>query len=346
LDRDRVFLDRLAQSCISKYPDKLEIYSFTEENIALDTLKQSGVDVLVAEPSFEIDVSRLPSRCGFAYLVDSPDIDTYRDQKTIFKYQKIESLYRNLLDIFSESIPDSVGIRFDGESSAKIIAFASPAGGAGGSTAAAACAKYFASRGSRVIYLNLETLGSTDAFFSGSGNATFNEVVFALKSKRSNLALKLESSVKRDQSGVCFFSASSTALDMKELKDDDVKRLLSSLLLSGNYDLVILDMDFGISDRLINVMKKSDRTVFVSDGSEISNRKLADAVAAFDILEKQMDIALLGRCAILYNKFSNKTGTMIEGLGLKVLGGAPRFEHASVSDIVSQMQKLNVFQEL
>jgi MinD-like ATPase involved in chromosome partitioning or flagellar assembly len=346
LDKDRNYLDRLSKTCNIKYSDKIEIHSFTDEVLALEMLKESGIDVLIASADIDIDVSLLPARCGFAYLVDSPNIESFKERKAIFKYQKIEQIYKNLIEIFSEKIPDSVGIRFDGESGARFITFASASGGTGVSTVAAACAQYFAKNERRVLYLNLEQYSCTDAFFSGDGSATFNEIVFALKSKRSNLSLKLESSVRRDQSGVCFFAASETALDMREITDEDVKHLLDTLYMSGDYDLIVADVNFELTDRILDMIIKSAATVFVSDGSEIANIKLKQAIDALVILEKKMDTVLLGKCAIFYNKFSNKTGRMLTDTGLKVLGGAQRFEHASASSVAAQLAGFGLFQEL
>lgn len=64
-----------------------------------------------------------------------------------------------------------------------------------------------------------------------------SDIIFALKSKKANLAMKLESCVKQDGSGVYFYSQSKIALDMHELNSEDIMRLLSELKLYGEYDI-------------------------------------------------------------------------------------------------------------
>lgn len=82
-------------------------------------------------------------------------------------------------------------------------------GGVGSSSLAAACALNFAARGRSVLYLNLEKFGGSSQFFSGEGQFDMSDVVLSLKSRKANLALKLESYVRRDPRGVFFFASQS-----------------------------------------------------------------------------------------------------------------------------------------
>ena len=75
LEKDQSYLNRIVAAFGTKYADKFEIYSFTDQAIALSTLDSSRIDVLVASDAFDIDSTALPKRCGFAYFVDSPDVD-------------------------------------------------------------------------------------------------------------------------------------------------------------------------------------------------------------------------------------------------------------------------------
>ncbi|MCL1891635.1 MAG: AAA family ATPase [Coriobacteriia bacterium] len=346
LDKDKTFLSRLAQTCASKYPEKLEIYTFTEQKMALDTLEKNVIDVFLSSDEFDIEPSALPSRCGFAYLVESSAIDTIRDQKVVSKYQRIELLYRNVLEIYSENIPSSVRLKLAGETKGSVIQFFSASGGVGCSTMAAACATYFSRAGSKVLFFSLEEFMSTDAFFAGEGSATFSDIVFALKSKRGNAMLKIESSIKRDQSGVFFISGSVTPLELRELTVDDVKSLLSTILMSGDYDHIIIDVGSLLSDISFEAIKQADLMVLVSDGSEISNMKTTQAIGALEILERQGDVSYLNRFALAYNKFSNKTGRTLDAVGIRSLSGAPKIERATPREIVQQLQKYSIFDEL
>lgn len=75
LERDKSYLMRIVSTFGTKYSDKFEIYSFTDPDAALGTLNSARIDVLLASDVFDLDISQLPRRCAFAYLVDSMGID-------------------------------------------------------------------------------------------------------------------------------------------------------------------------------------------------------------------------------------------------------------------------------
>ena len=214
LESDGVYLDRMVSAFNVKYGDKLEIYSFTDRNAALEALKTTKIDVFLADESFEAKGGELPPDCGFGYLVEEAEIESFKGETAICKFQKAEVIYRRILGIFSENAAVA-GLR--PEDGGRVLAFLSVGGGVGGSSAAAACAMRFAQKGKRALYLNLERFGSADVFFSAEGSSSLGDVIYAVKSQKGNLEIRLESSVKRDGSGVFFFSPPKLALDTAEL---------------------------------------------------------------------------------------------------------------------------------
>ena len=345
LEKDQSYLQRIISVFSTKYSDKFQIYSFTNEEAAYSTLSDTKIDVFVASDVFEIDKKRVPRRCGFAYLVDSLDVETVNDERAICKFQKVDLIYKQILSIYSENAGNIAGLKI-GDDTAKIIAFESVSGGCGGSTMAAACALHFAAQGKKTLYLNLEKFGSADTFFSSEGQFDMSDIIYALKSKKANLALKLESCVKQDPRGVFFYSQSKLALDMLELSTDDILRLISEIKLMGSYNIIVLDLDFSIGAEMLKILHQSHAVVWVGDGSEISNSKLFRAYTALSIIEQDSDAPLLNRTSIIYNKFSNKTCKTLDDLGIKIVGGNPRFEHATTSMVVGQLAPKEMFDKI
>ena len=345
LEQDQSYLSRIVSVFSTKYSDKFEIYSFTNQEVAMASLDNAKIDVLVADEFFDIPVNSLPKRCGLAYFVDSADIDSVKDQKAICKFQKAELIYKQILSVYSEKAGSLAGFRSD-DNSTKIVFFNSVSGGTGASCMAAACALHYASQGKKVLYLNLEKFGTSDVFFVGEGQFGFSDIIYALKSKKSNLSIKLESCVKSDYRGVCFYSKTKVALDMLELDADDIIRLLSELKSMGVYDYIIVDTDFSIDKSSLKVLQQSQAIVWVGDGSEISNEKIYRAHSALTILEQNSDLPLTRRLCLVYNKFSSKTSSQIEGIELRNIGGAPRYEHATAGQIIDRLSKLEFFDQI
>lgn len=344
LEKDQNYLRRIESIFNTKYYDKFEVYSFTNLQMAMSELENSRIDVLVASDIFEIDLKKIPKRCGFAYFVDSVDIETVNDQRAICKFQKIDLIYKQILSIYSEKADSITGLKLD--DSAKIVVFNSVSGGTGASSMAAAYAVHLAAKGKKTLYLNFEKFGSSDVFFYGEGQFDMSDIIFALKSKKANLALKLESCIKQDTRGVYFYSQSKIALDMLELSTDEMLRLISEIKLTGSYDYIVVDIDFSISKDVKRILQMAHLIVWVGDGSEVSNTKIFRAYTALSTEEENSDSPLLNRIVLVYNKFSNKTGKAIGEIGIKEIGGAPRYEHSTTHQVVEQLSKMDMLDKI
>lgn len=344
LEKDQCYLNRIVSTFSSKYADNFEIYSFTDPVIALDTIDNAKIDVLIADEIFDIDVTKISRRCGFAYFVDDKSIDTLNNQIAICKFQKAELIYKQILSIYSETAANVSGLTSNDNTI--IVAFSSPCGGVGTSSMAVACACNYAAKGKKTLYLSLEKYGSSDCFFSGDGQFDMSDIIYALKSKKSNLSIKLESCVKQDASGVYFYSQSKIALDMLELNTDDLLRLVTELKLIGSYDYIILDMDFSLDEGTMNLYRQAHAMVMVSDGTEVANSKLFRAYTAMSVKEQNEVAPLTSRLCLVYNKFSNKSSRVIENIDIRNIGGAPRFEHASVAQVRAELSTMNIFEKI
>ena len=213
LDKDKEYLDRLTGVFNIKYADKLEVYSFTDEKNAIESVKEYRIDVLIAEEDFNIDKSEFKRNCGLAYFTGTPGIELIKDEIAICKYQRVDVIFKQILGVYSDMAANVATISGENDKSSVVI-FTSPCGGVGTSTVAAACAIAHANMGKKVFYLNLEQCGTTDVFFQAEGNATMSDVIYSLKSRKANLLLKLESCIKQSQEGVSYFSSTKVALDL------------------------------------------------------------------------------------------------------------------------------------
>lgn len=346
LDNDKNYLNRISAFFSNKYSDKVEIYSFTDADMAMDSLEACRIDVFVASDVFDIDLAKLPSRCGFAYLTENQEVISIKEQHTVARYQRIDLFYRQVLDLYSEKAALITGFRQDNNSDLRIITFLSAAGGTGSSTMAIAFAKCAAGRGKKVLYLDFEQFGYTGCFLSGIGQAGFSDVIYAIKSKKSNLALKLESTVRQDESGVYFYESPQMALDFAEFDEEELKTLLGQFSANGDYDYIVIDIDLNFDKKTLEIITQSSRIVFVSDGSGISNKKTGRAYNAFLVLEEQQDMAVSQKSVLIYNKFSSKTSAASDNPGLKCIGGVPWIEGASVKQITDKISSMQVFESL
>ena len=73
--------------------------------------------------------------------------------------------------------------------------------------------------------------------------------------------------------------------------------------------------------------------------------KFFNAEHDFEIEEKA-DSPLTNRLCLIYNKFSNKTSTALNDIGIKNIGGAPRYEHATTAQVLEQLCTKEMFDKI
>lgn len=103
LESDTVYLERISTTFGTRYSEQLELYCFTDEKLAMDTVNSAKIDVMLANESFEIQAELLPDDCAFAYLVDSVDIGSVRGQPVICRFQRAEMIYKQILSLYAET---------------------------------------------------------------------------------------------------------------------------------------------------------------------------------------------------------------------------------------------------
>lgn len=344
LDQDVNYLKRLIMAFNNKYADKLEIHSFTTKENAIESMEKDKIDVLISSDVFDVDEKEIPARSGLAYFVDSMGIETIKGQKAICKFQKAELIYKQILNIYAEKASAVTGRKI-GDSNVKTVFFTSFSGGVGCSSLAAAYSIRLAMKNNKVLYLNLEKTGDPEVFFKGEGQFSFSDIIYALKSKKGNLAMKIESAMKISSEGVNYFAAPKMALDVMELRVDEVKTLLDEVSTCG-YQYIVVDAGFNFDDMGYMLWEKADEVVVVADGSEIANSKLERAYNSAKIIQDQNEKFHLGKANLVYNKFSNKTGKTVVGLEINEVGGIPRYEHATTMQVVNQIKDMSLLDKL
>lgn len=337
LDKDKTYLDRIAGVFNARYMEELEIYAFTDLDTAVEALQKHRIDVLIADDSFDVDVDTTKVKSEIAYFVESPGIEKIKERPAICKYQKSEMIYKQILNLFSDKV-ESIQKAYATTGECRTILFSSPCGGTGTTTMSIAAALYFQKIGSRTFYLNLDPLSSSDLILGSEGQFTMSDVVFAVKSRKGNLDIKLESYMCSTQEGISFFKQAKVALDMLELKNDDIDLLINSIKKSGKYDVLIINQPFVLSKAINENLKKVDVMLSISDGSDEANYRL---VRAFDSLQLMLeDEILIDKIKLVYNKFGSETGKMLTTDRIATLGGAPKYKGASTRQIAEQLSEM------
>ena len=112
------------------------------------------------------------------------------------------------------------------------------------------------------------------------------------------------------------------------------------------YGSKIVDLPFSLEIEKLKLLSKAWRIIVVNDGSQLSNYKFMRAYESVVLLEQNDDINIIRNMNMIYNKFSNKNSEMLSNISIKTIGGAPRYEHATVRQIIEALTKMEFFEEI
>lgn len=343
-EQDSRYLEHFVTYLERNYMDRLEVSSFTRLETFREMVTRGSFDVILVDEEFGISAEELREYGRTAFLSETENRDSGDGIRRIAKYKKPDLIYKDILDIYAESGAHGV---FQKSHQGQITLVTGFSGGTGASTFAAALAKHYAAAGKKVLYLNLEPMGMSSDFFQGMGDYHFEDVIFALKSRRADVGLKMESTVRTDASGVNFFAPCTNAMYMLELGDEEQKKLLDAAEGLG-YEQIIVDKQMTLDSDGLDFLGRMDQVLVVQDGGETSNSKTLRTIEALKILEQQKKEHYLDRMKLLYNRFSSsKSSSEIPGLPIPVIGKFPPIKHALVGEIIDYMMtKQDIFQRL
>ena len=326
------------------YSEKIDIYLFTTAESFKDFSGSHKIDVLIADPDMVSADFKVPRNVRFVYFSDSKDIDTIRNIRTVCRYQKADLIYKEIVSIYSELDKDKT--YKSSEESGKIIAFFGAAGGVGTTTAAVGCARTIASNGKSVLFISLEQNGDLQNFLNGDGTATLSDVLYAVKSRRANLGLKLNSMVRKDASGVSYFEPFEVMLDSLELGAKDVKDMISAMTSIDKYEYIVIDLGSHYDSIRNRIMSDAAICLLVGNGSPVSNAKTVRFVRAMAMNDAASRDQILAHTSIFYNQYGPGAVDAVCEPKLTAFAKVGRYESRSAEQILKMITASEIFTPL
>lgn len=348
-DQDVRYVDKLVNYFNVHYSDSLEMHTFSKIDAILEQIKKRRLDLLLIDPDCVEESFSVPQSVGMAYLSESAGIDTIRGKKTICKYQKAELIYKEILNLYSE-LDKQISIKA-WKGNCDLHLFIGASGGVGTSTIAAACARNLADNGKKVLYLNLESNGIVDEFFKGELNQGLSDILYAIKSNHSNLIMKLTSMVNKDPSGVNFLRPFAVSLDEEEMTAEELETLIDTLVSTGDFDSMVVDMDSAATGKRNLVANRANNIFVVASGLPISNRKLAKRLQEFNLIDERDDTRMFPHVQVIYNRFGSGSVLADTEFGETVFATVNNFKDANRKDyapkkLVDVIASKNLFASL
>ena len=302
IDTDEDYRKRLSDFYIKNYQDRIEILTFSSIDSFENNRGNKSIDVMLVSENIEDDLSSYSEKICIAYLSDRDLIERKNNIKTINKFKKPEKIYKEILNVLADGINGDIAYKFNDGNNTLVEVFMPVNGGAGATSLAIAYGKKLARQGTPTLYLNFETLNSSNIFLQSQGDMGFDEIIYAIKSKKQSVSLKIESNVLKTTDGLEFFNESRTALDMLELSDEDIYVLIKELQAMGKYRHIIIDSNLDIGSRLNIFSKFAYKIILIFNDTLQGIKKMSDLNEALQIMENNGNIDITNKLTIICNK--------------------------------------------
>ena len=328
VDQDTNYTSHMLQVFQTRYADKVEMRVFSDVNSFYANIREAYADLVLYSSNLQLDTAELPESVVIGCLCEQSGIEEIGGVSAICKYQKVDILYKLMLGLFAEKASD-MKLKTSGNL-VHVTLFTSVQGGCGTSAAAAAYALRMA---------------SSNLYFTGEGTMSFSDVIYALKSRKSNLLIKIESTLKTDPSGVDFFSDCRNAFDMIELKDDEIVSLIQAIGQVGEYEEIVVDLSGDLTERQLKLMQDyADSVIYICDGTMTGIRKFEKFCETIRVIEERKEVQIMNK--LLYNRYSSKNSMQMEKLPVSLLGGIHRFENVSGRPLIDQIAKMDILRQV
>ena len=150
--------------------------------------------------------------------------------------------------------------------------------------------------------------------------------------------------VQKSDSGVDFSRMCKSPQDILEISQQEIEKVFYEL--ADQYDEIVVDMSGGGICWLTELMiERSNRIVYIADGSELGNKKLKRFCDMIRMLEGITDWEIQKKILLLYNRFIPGKSILIEE-GVLVLGGIQQFEELTGKEVIREIAKIQVLDRI
>lgn len=286
VEPDKSYLTGLTNFLSERYSDKLQITCFTEIMYLEKYFKSNKkIDILLIKPEMYYDEMPLQMISNIIILSDKKDLTQFNGFPIVKKYQTGEILYHELLNIYENNL----GIDQNPESSNKevnITTVYSPIGGIGKTSIAIALALTLCKLGKAVLYLNLEDIQSTSAFFDCTCSRNLSDLLYFVKDRSDKFQEKLQSIVLTEvSSGLNYFGPVDSVLDIEDLNSEDARFLMESLSKTTRYEYIIIDLSSRFNSNYNEILSKSSKVLIPIGQDKLSSVKLDNLLKQTDNLD-------------------------------------------------------------
>lgn len=287
--KEQEYLKRLADYVHdSKLGEQWQVTGFTHADACKQYVKQGyKLDLIAAQPELLTEMKEgLPNVPAVALV---HKLGESKEEHELHQFQPLPLLLRRLSEIHARaaSQPFHTAGAFDQAADVKIISVYSASGGIGKTALALHLVHAASTHRYRTFYLNLERWNTSDVWlgqpYNGDGanegegkGEGLSELLYGLKAQPDQAVMWLMEHRKRHELLKGDYLAACTNLeDRLTLGAEDALSLVDVIVRSGQYDLIVIDLDDGLDELHTSIFELSNQVLWVlNDNASVRNKQM------------------------------------------------------------------------
>lgn len=331
IDSDINYLERLS-GVLQQY-DELSVAVFTKTEAFQQIAEFEDFQIVLFNPDISTQQLVFPQKVMPICLCtqESENRSLYRNIPAVQKYQRISSLYKEVIKNYAGSVKDTEMDYFKAANT-KVIAIHSPIGGSGKTTLALAIAGKILKADKRVLFLSMEQYNSSSLYCSIQEEG-ITCLVEALNTN-SSFELKLKGVVKENGAGLPYIECFSRLVDYDDVKSEEIERIIKKIRMCDICDYVIIDTASTLDGVNKAVLKSADRIFIVQRSGELADIKLS-------MFDKQVLVNELKEKMCVVKNFVMQGTRGYELENVPVAGEIRSYGNISHNDLLSCIEQEN-----
>ncbi|WP_102714271.1 ParA family protein [Paenibacillus castaneae] len=291
--KEQEYLKRLADYVRdSPLGEQWQVTAFTHSEAYKQYVKQGyKIDLLVAQPELLSELKDMNLNIPIVALVMK--LGESKEAYELHQYQPLPLLLQRLAEIHARAaaLPAQMAALSATASAVKVISVYSASGGTGKTALALHLVHAASSHQYRTFYLNLERWNTANAWLGrlqssdginstestlGTDGEGLSELLYGMKAQPEQSVRWLMDNRKRHPllKGD-YIEACSNLEDRLTLSAEDALELIDIVARSGQYDLIVVDLDDGLDVLHTAVFEQSDQVLWViNDDASVRNKQM------------------------------------------------------------------------
>ena len=298
-DNDKEYIEYFRRAAAINYASKLEISFFSNEDNLKKYLIEKKCDILLVSEYMEQAGEEF--NCGKIILTDVRGVENKNNHRAVYKYQKLEEIYRIILEEYAE-LKEKEGIIFRSKGNAKMISFLSASGGAGKTTVCFSLAKLLCSMKKEVLYVPLEQFSNLNYMYPGDETQTLSNLFYAAKERKNTLSLKIKGMIRRGEDGMLFLRPMDSPEELGQISAGDWNFFLNALADVESIDYILLDHVPGIFQNFQGIIERVNAVCFVADSSLTGVVKATGMISYIQRLDEYKNTSISRKTRVIVNR--------------------------------------------